>query len=458
MEIRDDKWDVATIIEARRKKRLIPNDEYQRGLAWKPKQKIKFVDSVFRGYPIPPLILHEKSETDSYGTTFRAHEIIDGQQRVNALFAYQNSEWEIPAATNRRYPLPKGVIDAMPNPPWTKRRYTALPPEVKQAFDKRKIDVLMVTSVTHPDEIRDLFVRLQGGTALTRQQVRDAWPGPIAQYVVDLAGRIVGDTKKQPKFNLFTWVGRWGRRMPEGADPDQDVYHDDRQTCAQMLRIFLEREHLPPDGTFPPMPSLSAESIDEMYHTKTDFDRNGIPAQRFEKILGLCEEAIVNGAPPNSSYVRKSMLFSTFSFFEDLTRHPSAAVNAPLVAKIGKAIWSQRGEKDEPSGPVSSSEFLAEHYSWFCRKKMESVEIKWLHSERGFSEAMKDQIWKAAVKESPGGLPVCAACDGSVSRSEAEFDHKTPWVLGGPTTPANGRVLHKKCNRSLGGSLSGVSR
>ncbi len=46
MEMRKDEWEISRIVEAAEKHRLVPNPEYQRGLAWKRKQKVKFVDSV----------------------------------------------------------------------------------------------------------------------------------------------------------------------------------------------------------------------------------------------------------------------------------------------------------------------------------------------------------------------------------------------------------------------------
>jgi hypothetical protein len=56
-----------------------------------------------------------------------------------------------------------------------------------------------------PGEIRDLFIRLQSGTALTRQQIRDAWPGNLGPYVERLAGKLDRvphsklDEKSRPK-------------------------------------------------------------------------------------------------------------------------------------------------------------------------------------------------------------------------------------------------------------------
>jgi hypothetical protein len=457
VELKDDKWEISRIADATEKRQLMPNPEYQRGLAWKRKQKVKFIDSIFRGYPIPPLILHERVETDAYGTVFRVHEIIDGQQRVNALVAYRGSQWEVPAPNSRGFPLPKGVVDSNPAPAWSRRRYSDLPVDVKAKFNSRKLDVLLVTSASHPDEVRDLFIRLQGGTALTRQQVRDAWPGPIAKYLEAVAGRVVGDHKLEPRFRIFAWVGRWGRRLPEGADPDEDVYHDERQTAAQVLRIYLERESLPPDGGSPPMPSLSAESLDEMYHTRTDWDSGSPSADRFERLLKLTEEAITGEAPPNQQYIRKSMLFSTFCYFEDLTRHPQAAVNAPLVSAVGKAFWSPDDEL-EPDGPVSSSEFLLKHYRWFTDRRTSGLSISWLDPHRAFPESMKEELWKTAQAQSAGGIPVCPVCGIPIARGEADFDHRKPWILGGPTSLQNGRVLHQKCNRAAGGGLSGVAR
>ena len=64
-----------------------------------------------------------------------------------------------------------------------------------------------LSELVDADEVRDLFIRLQSGTALTRQQIRDAWPGTIGPFIVRLAGKM----DSTPSIKLFKQIDRRSR-------------------------------------------------------------------------------------------------------------------------------------------------------------------------------------------------------------------------------------------------------
>ena len=67
-----------------RENRLLVNRKYQRKLVWFLKEKQHLIDSILRGYPIPLILLAEQLDRD--GKPY--YEIIDGIQRLNAIFGY----------------------------------------------------------------------------------------------------------------------------------------------------------------------------------------------------------------------------------------------------------------------------------------------------------------------------------------------------------------------------------
>ncbi|WP_226551181.1 DUF262 domain-containing protein [Celeribacter naphthalenivorans] len=89
-----EKYSVKTLIELRQNKMLVVNDEYQRGAVWSADQKKKLIDSMLRGYPIPILYLHKISR--KVGLLSRDDlEIIDGQQRLNAIYEFVEGAFEL---------------------------------------------------------------------------------------------------------------------------------------------------------------------------------------------------------------------------------------------------------------------------------------------------------------------------------------------------------------------------
>jgi uncharacterized protein with ParB-like and HNH nuclease domain len=64
-----------------REDKLIVNRKYQRKLVWTQNEKESLVDSIFKDYPIPLILLAENHDNTVY-------EIMDGMQRLNAIFSF----------------------------------------------------------------------------------------------------------------------------------------------------------------------------------------------------------------------------------------------------------------------------------------------------------------------------------------------------------------------------------
>src|SRR5205823_6657365 len=80
-------WKISDLVEARTSGALRINREYQRAGVWKPPQQKRLIDSVLRGYPLPMIYLLRKS-TQFKGNTYPNYEVIDGQQRIDAMVEF----------------------------------------------------------------------------------------------------------------------------------------------------------------------------------------------------------------------------------------------------------------------------------------------------------------------------------------------------------------------------------
>src|ERR1700693_4004453 len=67
-----------------REGKLIVNRRYQRKLFWTLEEKRKLIDSILHDYPVPLILLAELRS----GTHAGKFEIIDGMQRLNAIFTF----------------------------------------------------------------------------------------------------------------------------------------------------------------------------------------------------------------------------------------------------------------------------------------------------------------------------------------------------------------------------------
>ncbi|MGI1657342.1 MAG: DUF262 domain-containing protein, partial [Desulfitobacterium sp.] len=78
-----------------RKNMLFVNRRYQRKLVWTIKEKQNLIDSILKKYPVP-LILLASTEDGNF-------EIIDGMQRLNALFGFIENQFPIIKENEEQY-------------------------------------------------------------------------------------------------------------------------------------------------------------------------------------------------------------------------------------------------------------------------------------------------------------------------------------------------------------------
>jgi hypothetical protein len=70
--------------------RYLVNRRYQRKLVWAVEEKAKLIDSVIKRLPIPLILLAETNEDG-----LARFEVIDGLQRLNAIFAFIQNEYSV---------------------------------------------------------------------------------------------------------------------------------------------------------------------------------------------------------------------------------------------------------------------------------------------------------------------------------------------------------------------------
>ncbi len=224
-------------------------------------QKQFFVDSILRGYHIPLIYLHFKKGM-VIGDFRRGDRlcIIDGQQRIRAL--YEFSEGAFPLLDPKRHPgrFPKSLVDAPCA--WAGRDIHQLDHETRARFCATKLSVVEIET-NDENEVRDLFIRLQVGKPLTPQEQRDAWPGKFGAFVCQVGGK--KDIAKYPGQDFFRKLLRANVRAntPKG-----------RQLAAQMVMLFATYRE---DGRFC---DINRKAFDAYYIKNKDGRRVLGPLER----------------------------------------------------------------------------------------------------------------------------------------------------------------------------------
>lgn len=171
--------------------KLLVNRQYQRKLVWTKAEKQALIDSVLQVYPIP-LILLAEVQVDSDGSTY---EIIDGMQRLNALFGFIENEFPLNNAyfDIKQHPLAnnlatEGVFE--PVSPVDTQFITS-----KMCAEFLEYQIPVSTFQGSQKNVNEVFGRINAnGKHLSPQEVRQAGiTTTFATLVRELSAEIRGD-------------------------------------------------------------------------------------------------------------------------------------------------------------------------------------------------------------------------------------------------------------------------
>lgn len=151
-------------------KRFMVNRKYQRKLVWTVEEKMAFIDSISRQYSVPLFLLVEQK-----GTSDVKYEIIDGMQRLDAIFSFIQNEFKLKNESFDGYfdlntmALTKQMLDEGK----IKQKTPVLPRDICTRISNYPLPF----SVTDFDDciIEEIFRRINSsGRQLSKQDLRQA--------------------------------------------------------------------------------------------------------------------------------------------------------------------------------------------------------------------------------------------------------------------------------------------
>ena len=147
------------------KEDFVTRPPYQRKSVWSKSKKQALMDSLFRRYYIPKLVIREVRLSDNQ----TVNEIIDGQQRIITVQEYFDNQ----------YPLPKTLSDVDKNLPGS--YYQDLDTDIRKFIDKSlKYQADVIKNIDEPHDVNhqiiatEIFWRLQQGETLNYMEVAHA--------------------------------------------------------------------------------------------------------------------------------------------------------------------------------------------------------------------------------------------------------------------------------------------
>ena len=165
--------EIETIVNRIKKEDMDLQPDFQRGEIWTLQKKQKLIDSILRGWKIPPIhVIHNNQSID---------EVLDGQQRLAAIRDFYDN---IICIDGKILPENSELIqlDGM--------HYRDLPKKWQRQFRQYSIVIIRLTEY-QPEEPAELFYRLNQPTALTSAEQRNAYIGVTRDQVKELSNKFV---------------------------------------------------------------------------------------------------------------------------------------------------------------------------------------------------------------------------------------------------------------------------
>ena len=430
---------VGQLVQNRKLRRMEPNPEYQRGEVWTDGQQKKLIDSILRGYQVPIIYLHDKTIEFEDGGRMDRLEIIDGQQRVNALYRFVEGDFKLYEVDDEDARFPTFLRDTDKYPcPWGGKDFRSLPEELQTQLRDTTLSVALIADATD-DEVRDLFVRLQAGLPLNAQEKRDSLPGDFTRFILSIGGK--PQFTGYPGHEFFTDVLRMKPKTDRGRS---------RQLAAQIAVLFLERRRRGLDH----FSDINASTLDDYYYTQLDFDSESHECKRLWRILDFLAVTFRNWKGPRLvAHNAIHLVLLVDSLLDDYTdswkpvlmnaqeQFAKLHAEATFANKNGEenTTWNMYSSRTRYGADRAGNISFRHRYYSMRMADFLGDNLKPLDPRRAFNNLERQVIYWRDGRN-------CKVCNELVVWEDAHIHHVKEHQAGGGTVLSNGVLVHASCH------------
>ncbi len=162
--IQTERPPISDLVNGLRDGVLFVDPTFQRKLVWTEKQKVRLIETILMGYPMPEVYLWQQSPDLDSGQHKKS--IVDGQQRLTTMRQFVANEWSLKAS----------YLDAEnQNKQFADSKWKDLPQTFKEQFWSYVVNTRVIPNSINRDTIVDVFMRLnETDKSLNPQEIRHA--------------------------------------------------------------------------------------------------------------------------------------------------------------------------------------------------------------------------------------------------------------------------------------------
>jgi 5-methylcytosine-specific restriction endonuclease McrA len=446
---------LSSLAAAYASKELRVKPEYQRGTVWKLPQKQGLIDSLLRGYQIPLFYVHLEQRPNNYtGEVETTAWLVDGQQRLAAIFGFLEGEFALPdpqkAKPSSVLPPSMAVV-----PSWAGKKIDELDANDRQRLQARELLVIEMIA-DDPNEVRDLFIRLQAGTPLTAQEKRDAWPGEFTNFVIRHAGK-AGHSLSHPK-PFFTVCQKNRILSVDDGAHYVDGLAETRKFFAGLAMTIMVRARAGVDFV-----DLKGTTINDFYIANLVLDEEDPAAARVLQVLDTSAqlpdwERLKTGRALSYQWAFHFALLVDALLQGNFTpgwRGEVVKAFLDFKGRVAEAQLHYRQHRDslphhERFGRLLSgsgsdtADIIRIRHAFLLGEVYQKMQLRPLDPHRLFDPLEKEVIWNR-----DRGMCQCPSCDRVdkiVSFAEATVHHVVEHSSGGQTVLENGVLVCPQCH------------
>ena len=411
---RDD-WTINSV--RNREGRIDPKPQYQRTEVWTLKKKQLLIDSILQGYDLPKFYLRAYDDPDNQ----YEHEIVDGQQRLRAIWEFLNDEYALGEDSND--------IPGFGN--LVGKKWSQLSSSARDQIGEFELSIALVEEAEDP-EIRQLFLRLQEGVSLNPAEKRNAILSNMRDFIEGLS--------KHGVFNLT--------RLSDA----RFKWHD-----LAAIVTCLELAGSPTD--------VKSANLTDMYEQRRAFNNQGSIARKVKRNLNYLKGVLEHRPLAMNikwGFVDLYLLISKMDESYVISDREDDFANFYIRFEI------ERREVSDPRDLISSDEnpWKTDLYYYIqafknqggaeesIQKRHEVYKKRFLrdvqnlipkYPRRAFTDDERYIIWYRS-----NGKCQNSNCNREIRIEQMHADHIIPHSRGGETTLENGQALCQQCNASKG--------
>lgn len=433
---------------------------YQRKPAWRTKQRLLLLSSLFNGIPIPALIFHKHFNNRTKKDVF---DVLDGKQRVETILHFieyleledEDTLWvefKNPHTDKKDYLFYEDLENRKVN-----KEYS----NILERFWRYELPIIeyegeLTDFFDRNVASKEVFVRINStGSPLKKNEIRHArYSGLFFS---------LGDELEKKYKKLF--IDKW--RVASKSDEVRYLLQEfilELCTAAHLNSYSDRRKKL--DSLL----SNYQWSKREINYVKRDFN----------KIITWLKDIFPNDLVKTTRFKNKSDFYSLFVVLVQLHNKGYVTNDKKSNRTAGNFLinFSKRIQKLEPKitaygiPKLTQAEQNLYQYVISTRQSTDSLKnretrnnylmnvlkdgfiLKKKDSKRVFDLNVKNLLWTELLEKSD--KPKCPnptknkKCKKYLTYDDAQVDHKHPWSKGGATKLNNARLLCSSCNSSKG--------